>query len=171
MARTVVEESSQAGLYCISGLLTQDFYALEFVDQKHNSRTSIREGGYDTTKHVGRRHIVLDPSGDSRTIPQERQMGTSCRDPVTDYGLLRGASVQENIGGLPKIGRLLAANPEVAVFGGLGGAMFLEELRCGAAGTMTGFSYPEVLVQVYRRFRSGDVAGAATLSRNLSPAL
>lgn len=60
----------------------------------------------------------------------------------------------------PKIRRLLAANPNVVVLGGLGGIMLLEELRAGAAGTMTGFGYPELLVDIVGRFRSGDEAGA-----------
>jgi 4-hydroxy-tetrahydrodipicolinate synthase len=47
------------------------------------------------------------------------------------------------------------------VLGGLGGMMFLEELRHGAHGTMTGFAYPEILVNIFERFTSGDVDGAA----------
>ena len=46
------------------------------------------------------------------------------------------------------------------IFGGLGGMMFLEELRHGAHGTMTGFGYPEILVDIFTRFTSGDVDGA-----------
>jgi 4-hydroxy-tetrahydrodipicolinate synthase len=60
----------------------------------------------------------------------------------------------------PKIRRLLAANPELTVLGGLGGTMLLEELRAGAAGTMTGFGFPEILVDIVRRFRAGDEDGA-----------
>ncbi len=45
----------------------------------------------------------------------------------------------------PKIGRLLAGDPELDVFGGLGGVSALGELRRGACGTMTGFAYPEIL--------------------------
>ena len=60
----------------------------------------------------------------------------------------------------PKIRRLLAANPELAVLGGLGGIMLLEELRAGAAGTMTGFGFPEILVDIVRRYRVGDEDGA-----------
>ncbi len=35
---------------------------------------------------------------------------------------------------------------DLPVFGGLGGINLLDELACGAAGAMTGFSYPEALV-------------------------
>ncbi len=48
----------------------------------------------------------------------------------------------------PKVGRLLAANSDLRVLGGLGGQMLLEEMRRGAVGTMTGFGYPEALVQI-----------------------
>jgi 4-hydroxy-tetrahydrodipicolinate synthase len=60
----------------------------------------------------------------------------------------------------PKVGRLLAANPELRVLGGLGGEMLIEELRRGAVGTMTGFGYPEVLVAIMRDWRRGDEAAA-----------
>jgi len=68
----------------------------------------------------------------------------------------------------PKIERLLHAAPEVTVLGGLGAVMLLEELGRGAAGTMTGFGYPEVLVDVVRRWSSGDREGAtAVFDRHL----
>ena len=44
----------------------------------------------------------------------------------------------------PKVGRLRDAAPQVRVLGGLGANMLLEELRRGAAGTMTGFGFPGV---------------------------
>ncbi len=50
---------------------------------------------------------------------------------------------------------------EVCILGGLGGGFLLEELMAGAAGAMTGFAYPEMLIDVVSRFRSGDVDGAA----------
>jgi 4-hydroxy-tetrahydrodipicolinate synthase len=59
-----------------------------------------------------------------------------------------------------KVSQVLAANPSVRVLGGLGGLMFLEELRHGAVGTMTGFAFPEILVDIYRRFSQGDRDGA-----------
>jgi 4-hydroxy-tetrahydrodipicolinate synthase len=60
----------------------------------------------------------------------------------------------------PKVGRLLAANPDLRVLGGLGGEMLIEELRRGAVGTMTGFGYPEVLVAIMRDWRAGNEAAA-----------
>jgi 4-hydroxy-tetrahydrodipicolinate synthase len=56
-----------------------------------------------------------------------------------------------------KVSQVLAANPAARIFGGLGGMMFLEELRHGAIGTMTGFAFPEILVAVQRAFSAGDV--------------
>jgi 4-hydroxy-tetrahydrodipicolinate synthase len=61
----------------------------------------------------------------------------------------------------PKVSRVKAANPNVVIFGGLGGMMFLEELRHGAHGTMTGFAFPEILVAIYQMYSSGDIDGAA----------
>ncbi len=60
----------------------------------------------------------------------------------------------------PKVARVRAAAPSVRILGGLGGIMLLEELAAGADGTMTGFGFPEILVDVVRRFRSGDRDGA-----------
>ena len=66
----------------------------------------------------------------------------------------------------PKVARLLAANGELRVLGGLGGEMLVEELQRGAVGTMTGFGYPEALVEITRAWRSGDRAAAtATFHR------
>ena len=56
-----------------------------------------------------------------------------------------------------KISALLNyAKTEVGVFGGLGGMYFYEELARGGAGIMTGFAYPHVLVETYRRFVEGE---------------
>lgn len=47
-----------------------------------------------------------------------------------------------------KIARLLAEDPFLQVFGGLGGASALYELNRGACGTMTGFAFPEILAAI-----------------------
>jgi 4-hydroxy-tetrahydrodipicolinate synthase len=60
-----------------------------------------------------------------------------------------------------KISALLNnAKSEVGIFGGLGGMYFYEELARGAAGIMTGFAYPHVLVETYRRFVEGKKSEA-----------
>ena len=68
-----------------------------------------------------------------------------------------------------KASQVLAANPGMQVFGGLGGMMFLEELRHGAVGTMTGFGFPDILVDIYRRFSSGDIDGATEVFYRYCP--
>ncbi len=50
---------------------------------------------------------------------------------------------------------------ELRIFGGLGGMYLLEELAAGATGAMTGFAYPEILVEIVRLFRSGKREEAA----------
>jgi 4-hydroxy-tetrahydrodipicolinate synthase len=57
---------------------------------------------------------------------------------------------------MEKIGAIRAVTDLFAIFGGLGGMFFLEELERGAAGTMTGFAFSEILVAVYDKFQSGN---------------
>jgi 4-hydroxy-tetrahydrodipicolinate synthase len=70
-----------------------------------------------------------------------------------------------------KTARILAAAGEtkVAILGGLGGVFLLEELLAGAAGVMTGFAYPEVLVQVVSLYRAGKIDEAATVFYRFVP--
>jgi len=57
---------------------------------------------------------------------------------------------------LPKITRLRALfGDRVAIFGGLGGVYFFEELSRGADGAMTGFPYPEALRGIREHFVAG----------------
>jgi 4-hydroxy-tetrahydrodipicolinate synthase len=51
----------------------------------------------------------------------------------------------------------------VAVFGGLGGVYFFEELSRGADGAMTGFPYPEALRAIREHFVAGRRAAARSL--------
>ena len=60
---------------------------------------------------------------------------------------------------------------DVPIFGGLGGLQLYYELLRGAAGTMTGFAYTEVLVAIYRRFTAGDTDGARTIYYRYLPLL
>jgi 4-hydroxy-tetrahydrodipicolinate synthase len=57
------------------------------------------------------------------------------------------------------IGTLTAAC-DIPVFGGLGGVGLLDELAAGAAGAMTGFSFPEGLLAAVRAFDAGGFAAA-----------
>src|SRR5262249_59369083 len=47
------------------------------------------------------------------------------------------------------------------ILGGLGGVFLLEELAAGAAGAMTGFAFPAILVTIVSLFRAGKVDEAA----------
>lgn len=69
----------------------------------------------------------------------------------------------------PKIRRLLAEAQGVTVLGGLGAIMLLEELRAGAIGTMTGFGYPELLVDIVGRWLAGDADGARDAFHRAAP--
>lgn len=61
--------------------------------------------------------------------------------------------------------------PEVTVLGGLGGTYLIEELLAGAAGAMTGFAVPELLVAIVTRFRAGRLDEAADLFYRAVPLL
>jgi 4-hydroxy-tetrahydrodipicolinate synthase len=60
-----------------------------------------------------------------------------------------------------KTAMLRSPDNAVRIFGGLGGVFLLEELLAGATGAMTGFAFPEILVQIVRLFRTGRVDDAA----------
>lgn len=54
----------------------------------------------------------------------------------------------------------LTARGDVPVFGGLGGIGLLDELMAGAAGAMTGFSFPGVLAQTVQAWEVGGYESA-----------
>ena len=70
-------------------------------------------------------------------------------DPPTPF---KTARILEQAGGI-----------KVNILGGLGGVFLLEELMSGAAGVMTGFAYPEILIAVVAAYRAGDMDLAASL--------
>jgi dihydrodipicolinate synthase/N-acetylneuraminate lyase len=53
-----------------------------------------------------------------------------------------------------------AAGDRLTIFGGAGGAYFIEELRRGARGTMPFCSQPAEFVEVWKLFSAGDEVGA-----------
>jgi 4-hydroxy-tetrahydrodipicolinate synthase len=55
------------------------------------------------------------------------------------------------------------------VFGALGGMYAFEELDAGALGIMTGFVYPELLVEIQALFDTGDREAAARLFYTIVP--
>ena len=68
-----------------------------------------------------------------------------------------------------KIAALLAADPGLSVFGGLGGSAALGELRHGARGTMTGFAFPEILRGVREAVEANDPGRAEELFERFLP--
>jgi 4-hydroxy-tetrahydrodipicolinate synthase len=67
----------------------------------------------------------------------------------------------EDAPGLSKLTRIRAESAaagrrRVSILIGNGGLYYVQELQRGADGAMTGYAYPEMLVEVYRRFVAGD---------------
>jgi 4-hydroxy-tetrahydrodipicolinate synthase len=68
-----------------------------------------------------------------------------------------------------KGGRVIALSGGAAhVFGGRGATAFWEELQRGFVGSLPNSAYPEVSVEVYRRHRAGEVAGALDVQRRFA---
>ena len=62
------------------------------------------------------------------------------------------------------------AGDQLTVFGGAGGNYFIEEMRRGSVGTMPFCTQPEAFVDIWKRVRAGDEAGAwLTFNRFLQP--
>jgi 4-hydroxy-tetrahydrodipicolinate synthase len=83
----------------------------------------------------------------AREIPKARTI--KLEDPPTPFKTSR---ILEACGDVP-----------VRIFGGLGGVFLLEELLAGATGAMTGFAFPEILVNIVSLYRAGNVDEAADL--------
>lgn len=81
----------------------------------------------------------------AREVPRARTI--KLEDPPTP---LKTGQILKQVDGVP-----------VAILGGLGGVYLLEELLAGAAGAMTGFAYPEMLVEIVTLFHAGRVDEAA----------
>jgi len=73
----------------------------------------------------------------------------------------------EEAPGLRKLSQIRAwpeqGGRRISILVGNGGLHLPQELRRGADGAMTGFAYPEMLVEVCRRFFDGDAEGAEDL--------
>ncbi len=73
----------------------------------------------------------------------------------------------EEAPGLQKIARVrdreAGGARRVSILVGNGGLYYPQALARGADGVMTGFGFPDMLVQVYERFRRGDRNGAEDL--------
>jgi 4-hydroxy-tetrahydrodipicolinate synthase len=74
----------------------------------------------------------------------------------------------EDCPGLAKLSQIRAGSERecvrrVSILVGNGGLYFPQELQRGADGAMTGFAYPEVLVQTFERFTAGETDAAEDL--------
>jgi 4-hydroxy-tetrahydrodipicolinate synthase len=92
----------------------------------------------------------------AREVPQARTI--KLEDPPTPLKLARILALARETPGL-----------DVDIFGGLGGVFLLEELMAGAAGAMTGFAYPEALVEIVTLYRSGRIDDAAAVFYDFVP--
>lgn len=78
----------------------------------------------------------------------------------------------EGIPSPQRTGQTLALSGDrITIVGGLGGMYLLDELRRGSSGTMTGFAYPEVLIQIWRAWANADRQRATEIYYRYMPLL
>jgi 4-hydroxy-tetrahydrodipicolinate synthase len=119
--------------------------------------------GADVTQHL---QTITEASGlpivlQDYPVASGIRVGTDLILEVTERSGVVVAVKCESPPTSPAIATLAAAT-DIPLFGGLGGIGLLDELLAGAAGAMTGFSYPEVLVEVIDAWRTGGYDAART---------
>jgi 4-hydroxy-tetrahydrodipicolinate synthase len=108
--------------------------------------------------------IVQDfPPVNGVTMSAEMLANLAERIPNARYLKLEDPPLME------KIGAIRERTDKFEIFGGLGGMFFLEELKRGASGTMTGFAFTEILVAVYQAFSEGRHADAERIFDSYLP--
>ena len=115
---------------------------------------------------VLRRHLVeVHDATQARLVVQDYPLVSGVRigsedlaDALQDLGFV-AAVKGESPPTAVSVGTL-AARLDVPVFGGLGGLGLLDELAAGGAGAMTGYSFPEGLLDCVRGWQSGGFAAA-----------
>jgi 4-hydroxy-tetrahydrodipicolinate synthase len=70
---------------------------------------------------------------------------------------------------MEKISAIRERTDRYEIFGGLGGMFLMEELKRGAAGTMTGFAFTEILVAVFKAYSAGRAADAERIFDHYLP--
>ena len=71
----------------------------------------------------------------------------------------------------PKVTAIRKLGSPISIVGGLGGMFFLEELERGSDGMMTGLSFPDILIAIYRAYVSGKRDEARQLFFDSCPLL
>jgi dihydrodipicolinate synthase/N-acetylneuraminate lyase len=107
--------------------------------------------------------FLQDTSGAPISAPLARQLADECAP-------IRYIKVESAPAPLKVAEAVRQAGDMLTVFGGAGGNYLLEELRRGSQGTMPGCSQPEAFVDIWDRYRAGDVPGArAVFERKIAP--
>ncbi len=122
-----------------------------------------------------------------RTIGQEVGLPITLQDyPVVNGVTMSPRQMADLVNAVPEINcvkledtptpqrtaqTLAMVDREVSVLGGLGGVYLLDELRRGSSGTMTGFAYPEILVEIVSAWLAGDRATATAVYNRYLPLL
>jgi 4-hydroxy-tetrahydrodipicolinate synthase len=134
---------------------------------------------------AGAAAVMVSPPALSREHFARVRDAVGCTLVVQDYPVASGvrmpvdflASLGEVVVKLedpptpPKIAALREAAPTIGILGGLGGVAVLQELEAGSDGTMTGFAFPESLVEIVTAHRAGDAGRARAAWERALPLL
>ena len=163
------------------------------VGASHNDTASVIQAGTEARKLGAAGLMIAPPKGATAgkaLTAHYRDIADSVGLPIVlqDFPAANGVDLSpqdmaELVAAVPLIGTIkLESLPTPArvaqtfallpvgrtILGGMGGMYLLDELRHGAAGTMTGFAYSETLIDIYRAWTDGDRAAAtATYTRFL----
>lgn len=108
--------------------------------------------------------VVQDEPNFSGVLMPAEFLAKVCNEmPNCKYIKLEEAPTPQKLGLTQKLLK------DVGIFGGNGGVYFLEEMVRGAAGTMTGFAFPEILVDIYSNFVNGNVEKAREIFYKAGP--
>jgi 4-hydroxy-tetrahydrodipicolinate synthase len=153
-------------------------YAREAVAAgAHSLLLAAPPGSKSTDAGILRHYLTVAQAVDVPVVVQDHPNYTGVRMSVEPLKSIAAASPNlmavklEASPTPPKVRRLVDAIPGIQVLGGFGGIMLIEEMRNGASGIMTGFSFPEILVEIVKRYREGDVDGATEVFYRYCPAI
>lgn len=105
--------------------------------------------------HPGSTGVYTSVDLMARLVGEVEQIGSiKMEDPPTP---LKVTAIRTRLGG------------RVRVFGGLGGVFLYEELARGTDGTMTGFAFPSVLVEIQRLYSRGEPEAARAIFERYLP--
>ena len=136
-----------------AGVMVAPATGLKTDDQIHAYVASV-------VKELGQIPVVLQDYPQLTQVFMSASLVNRCFADFPSLKMLK----HEEAPGLRKLSQVRSADAargrRISILVGNGGIHLPQELARGADGAMTGFAFPEMLVEVCRRFAAGDAEGA-----------